>query len=339
MSPIREAGTRDAERADAEQDGPLFPLDPLINPLDEPVDARASPVTAVELPPGRLVLPPARVVREGELSFLPWRVGGEDRIRVEVIVEMDAVDVVAPEDVKDDLQGALRGLRLARIEPEHLAVALHEIGARLADVIGRFLEPRVEAGAVRVEPGVQLEPAPVGLVDPEAERVVVGFGPISLRAGEVRRPGLEARLVEGVGGGADLEDDRVEPDPGGGVEDADRLALLLGGESPGRVGQSMFATVATQAARNSRGNGGGSSAAEERPTVDPTIAAAAKTTVRAVLDIQAIRMILSRCSTLALGGGDSVPALGAAWNSSGVIDLIFRFFIRTSPPFSGTSLR
>ena len=51
-------------------------------------------------------------------------------------------------------------------------------------------------------------------------------------------------------------------------------------------------------------------------------------------------MILSRRSTLGpWGGGDSVPALGAAWNSSGVIDLIFRFFIRTRPPFSGTSLR
>ena len=73
-------------------------------------------------------------------------------------------------------------------------------------------------------------------------------------------------------------------------------------ESPGRVGQSMFATVATQAARNSRGNGGGSSAAEARPAVDPPITAAASPAVRTALDIQAIRMILSRRSALAPWG-------------------------------------
>src|SRR5690606_17082611 len=40
---------------------------------------------------------------------------------------------------------------------------------------------------------------------------------------------------------------------------------------------------------------------------------------------------------LALGSSIG-PALGAAWNSSAVMVLIERFFIRTAPPVSGTSL-
>ena len=76
-------------------------------------------------------------------------------------------------------------------------------------------DPRVVlagAGAVRVEPGVELESARVSLTDREGQRVVEGLRGLADRPRQVARPGLELRGVEGVAGRADLKHDRVQPD-------------------------------------------------------------------------------------------------------------------------------
>jgi len=61
---------------------------------------------------------------------------------------VDAVDIVAADDVHEDVDGVVEGLRLAGIEPEVIAVALDEIRMGLADVVGGlFALGGADAGA------------------------------------------------------------------------------------------------------------------------------------------------------------------------------------------------
>ncbi len=99
------------------------------------------------------------------------------------------------------------------------------------------------------------------LVDRELERIVKRLRRLAHVAREILRPRLELRRIERVGRRPNLQDDRVEIQLDRLVENRDQLMLLPSAGSPGRDGQSMFWTVATHAARNSRATGGGSSAA------------------------------------------------------------------------------
>ena len=101
----------DAERADAELHPRLDGLDPYAHLLDQAVDVVAPPVglggeTGAE--PG---------VRGVVGEVLTGR-----RVRVEVVVEVHAVHVVAADDVEDHLEAVGAGIGLARVEPELVAV-------------------------------------------------------------------------------------------------------------------------------------------------------------------------------------------------------------------------
>src|SRR5690606_19876616 len=95
------AGAPDAEGADAEAASGVDGGDLVMETLDEGVDVVAAPVGAFEGAAGRAVLGPTGVVVEGDL--VPRVVGLG--VRIEVVVEVDAVDVVAADDVEDDGDG------------------------------------------------------------------------------------------------------------------------------------------------------------------------------------------------------------------------------------------
>jgi len=92
------AGAIDAKRADADLDVGLDGVDLLVELLDEGVDVVPPPVVARERAAFVAVALVGRVVGEGE------GVAGVvvDGVGVEVVVEVDAVDVVAGGDVGDD---------------------------------------------------------------------------------------------------------------------------------------------------------------------------------------------------------------------------------------------
>ena len=83
------------------------------------------------------------------------------------------------------------------------------------------------AGPVRIEPGVQLQPALVGLLDGKPKRIVRRIGRASLRTRQVERPRLVRRLVERVGVGPHLKNHRVQVEGRGLVEHVPQLRLLL----------------------------------------------------------------------------------------------------------------
>ena len=100
---------------------------------------------------------------------------------------MDAVDVVSLHHVDQHGEGVVDRRRVARIEPEVLAVFSHD--ARAASTLAWSGDGgRLGLGhthAVRVEPHVQFQPALMRLVHGELERVVNRLGRLPHRAGEV----------------------------------------------------------------------------------------------------------------------------------------------------------
>ncbi len=114
-------------------------------------------------------------------------------IGVEVVVHVDAVDVVAVEQVFGDAEGVVAGLGLARVEPEVGAVRAHEVGALVGDVQRRVASDALGVpDAEGVDPGVDIEARVVGGLEPDLERVVGRDGRLPLPPGQERAPGLEA---------------------------------------------------------------------------------------------------------------------------------------------------
>ena len=133
----------------------------------------------------------------GELGFLAGR-----RVGVEVVVDVDAVDVVAAGDVGDDADGVGADAGITKIHPKLAAVSADSVGEAAGDVVGGVGFARGGGGSEGVEPGVELEAAAVGFGDGEGERIVTGGA--ALFTEEDGGPGFEVGLVEGVAGGADL---------------------------------------------------------------------------------------------------------------------------------------
>ena len=163
-----------------------------------------------------------------------WNTSPADRVRVEVVVEVDGVDVVLRDRVHDRGLAVLPGLRDARVVVELAAVGDGPLGVELRRVRGREagdVGREVHGDPVGVEPGVELEVAAVGLGDREGQRVVAGVA--ALGAGEVLRPRLQGRRPERVGGRANLHDDGVVALRDGQVVVPDELGLLRGGGEAG----------------------------------------------------------------------------------------------------------
>ena len=171
----------DAERTHAHEHVRLLPLHLRPEPLHEPVDIAASPGRPVGDTAGSHVAGVALVVGEGNLAtVLPHRV------RIEVVVDVHAVDVVAGDHVADDIEESIGRSGLARIEPEQPSVAAHRIGhvhtrVRLRRGPGGIGVP----DTVGIEPHVEFEAAGVRFVDREGERVVGRVGRLPHRACEV----------------------------------------------------------------------------------------------------------------------------------------------------------
>ena len=188
-------GPPDAERADPHEHVRLCLLDLPPEPLYQSIDVVSSPGGPVGESARRNCSGVAVVIRKRNL--LPIL---RDRIGVKVVVDVHAVDVVPPDDVDDDIHEPVSRRRLPGIEPEKLSVVTHRLRQGLAGVgrRNRTRGPGV-ANPVGIEPDVEFQPAGVGLGDGKLEGIVGRIRRLSHRAGEIFRPGLEGRDIEGVG--------------------------------------------------------------------------------------------------------------------------------------------
>lgn len=171
--------------------------------------------------------------------FAIWEIGRwttvyDGGVGVKIVINMDAIDVVAFDDIHDDLERALAGKRGSRIHAEVLFVGPNDGWVGAGDVVARRREGFVRRSAEGVKPCVDLDASGVCLLDAEGEWVVAGVS--AHGAAEPLAPGFVVRLVERVGIGADLENDGIDAKTFGGIEHLDELPLLLLGAEAGSAG-------------------------------------------------------------------------------------------------------
>ncbi len=178
-----------------------------------------------------VVAPPVAPIVEVAAVLLPGGVVVEGRallrVRVEEVVEVDPVDVVAVDHVHDHGGHPLADLGIPGIDVGLGAEVDQPVGVALDGVVvGEVLHVGVlKTHTVGVEPGVQFEAALVGLLHRVLQRVVSGVA--ALLAGEVAGPGLQLGVVDGVGGGPGVQEDRVQSHIDGVVEPLVQFGLLL----------------------------------------------------------------------------------------------------------------
>ena len=87
-------------------------------------------------------------------------------------------------------------------------------------------------GTVGIEPSMEFDAAFVGFFDGEAKGVPGRTRGRAHFAGEEGRPGFELRSIHGIAGRADLEDESIEAQVSGFLDESEELgASLFGGET------------------------------------------------------------------------------------------------------------
>ena len=173
-------------------------MDGLVELLDEQVHVVASPVAAVLDAVGVLLI--LGIIGDREASH---------RIGIEIVVHVDAVDVVAADDVACHLADVVAVLGNAGVE--NLQAVVLEAALRMLHHHMIDGERRGALGLcpIGINPGVKLHAACVALVNHPLQRVPVGLRRLALLPREDAAPRLQRAGVEGVALGPHLEDDGI----------------------------------------------------------------------------------------------------------------------------------
>ena len=192
--------------------------------FNEPVNVLPAPVRACQPSAICDILSPTGFI--GKIDCIPGSI--LLRIGIEIVIDVNAVDVVFAKNVQDHSQRKFLDLALARVHPQKLAIFSDEFGMRATDVVrGNGRNGFEVARAKGIEPGVQLQSAFVRLGNRERKRIIKRRGRLAHSAREVFRPGFERRRVQCVTGRAHLKNNRIEFQVGRGIENLDELGLLL----------------------------------------------------------------------------------------------------------------
>ena len=194
------AGACHASGADAEAHLGLHVLDHVIDIPDHHVDIVTSPVGKSHVH--------SRVIPQ---IIVPCAAVRGDAVGVEVVVKHDTVHVIVGDDFPNHVNDALARLGQARIQDggRGAAAGVTEQHALVLQVLVlRRIPVGARAPAVGINPGVALDTADMALRDGILQRVIARI--LAAGAGQVTRPGLIARLVEGVTHRAHLQENRIE---------------------------------------------------------------------------------------------------------------------------------
>ena len=212
-------------------------------PIDtEGADAEAHPRFRQEDSPAQfahelvhIVAPPVGSLRSLEAfcqailaeTLVVGEVHARHGIRIEVVVHVNSIHIVARNDVPYHAADELAARRYARVEEYLFVVADEPFGMFMVDVRIRKRRIASRAGAIGIEPGVELHVAAMALGDEEGHQVEIPFGGEALLAGVEAAPRFQFRGIEGIGFGAYLEDDGVDAAPLEIVQFADEAPFHL----------------------------------------------------------------------------------------------------------------
>ena len=161
----------DAERADAEFYGRTNGLYAVRHLRHEKIHVVASPVPDAPKS-SRIVVEVLPVLRSNLVG----------RIRVEIVVEVHPVDVVAPRHVCNDGRNIVADFLYSRVQHGQVSKGQRPFGMLLRNVRGMVRIPRPAHGPIGIEPGVQLHAPFMRFLYGEGEGVVKWTGRAALRA-------------------------------------------------------------------------------------------------------------------------------------------------------------
>jgi hypothetical protein len=184
------------------RDTDLYPrlslVDGLIELLDEEVDIISAPV--VDIPDAIGVLAEEFLVGDGLALY---------RIGIEIVVHMDAIDIITTHDITRHLTDVITILGKTRIEDEEIIIAETTEGFTHCDMVGGELFGSLRLCSIGIDPGVELHATTMTLSDHPLERVPIWRRCYSLFAGQETTPWLELALIEGIALRTYLKDDDI----------------------------------------------------------------------------------------------------------------------------------
>ena len=190
--------TIDAKGRDTHLHPGLHAMDSLIELLHKQVHVIATPIVDI--------LDTIRVLTE------LLGIGNGDtlhRIRIEIVVHVDTVHVIARHDVLGHLTDIIAILRNTRIQNQQVVILKTRLRRTLGDMVCsqrlRGLRPRT----IRIDPGVQLHATLVALGNHPLQGIPVWRWCLALNTRQESAPGLQLTLVEGIAFWAHLEDNQV----------------------------------------------------------------------------------------------------------------------------------
>ena len=190
----------DTEGADTEAHPGFARLDNPAQLLDEQIHILATPVA------------PVHAVAIAGVAVIVGELAAGNGIRIEIVVHVDGIDIVARHNIVDYPAYKLAALGQSRVEIELFTILNEPLGMLVIDMRRRQRLGSDRPHPVGIEPGVQLHVAGMTLVDKILQRVPHGVGSHPLLPREIFAPRLQLRGIKGVGRRAHLENHRIDAD-------------------------------------------------------------------------------------------------------------------------------
>ena len=173
-------------------------MDSLVKLFYEEVDIETSPVATI-----------ADAVGIGTILGVVGNLHASHRIRIEIVVDMEAIDIVARHDIPDHLADVIAALLQGRIEQRQTIVLESPFGMLHNHVITGIAVSNLRLGTIGIDPRMKLHTAFVALRYHPLQRVPIRIRLRALFACQIVAPRFELTLVQGVALGTHLEDNGI----------------------------------------------------------------------------------------------------------------------------------
>ena len=188
----------DAERTDAKLYPRLCLANRLTHLFHELIDILTTPISYVHAASIRVI------------GSIVWNGNARNRVRVEVVIDVDAIDVVAGDDVVYDLADEFAVFGSSRVE-ENKSVVVEEAVGVARVFVGRSQSRRsLRLGPIRIDPGMQFHLSSMALLNHPLQRVPIRVWRHSLLSGQEAAPRLYPAGIERVAFYTHLEEDGVD---------------------------------------------------------------------------------------------------------------------------------
>ena len=116
----------------------------------------------------------------------------EGRVRIEIILKMNTIDIVSADDVHDHVIGMILCPLQARVHPPE---SLFKLDNQVRSLFNNGSFCHFPANSmvcpVWIQPGMQLNPSFVCFLDPEIQGIIIRIGCLTLFSCQIQGPGLK----------------------------------------------------------------------------------------------------------------------------------------------------